>query len=379
MGSPPAPAPPRHDTGLPVAGRNARPRRARLSVPDQRSARPGAVRGLQHLLVATTELSLPAGVRLARHRPLLELGPGARLIGLDPAAAVLVEGLSRPLARLIDTLAAEPVDPRTLLGLAGDEAGAASVLLRRLMAAGAVVDAAADARREAHRAEAVVHVHGSGPLAAGVGAGLARAGIGTVRVVPDATASLTIDVAAGGEPEAGSSAGPVPGTVPSAVRTGPVPQRARPDLVVLADSLVPDADLVSRLVTDGVAHLPVRLRDGAGLVGPLVLPGRSPCLRCLDLHRSARDPAWPRVAARLAGRSGTADQLCILATIAVGTAQALAALETGPTPPPALGATLSCDPAAARIVRQPWTRHPDCACAARARCGSARRRGTIGA
>jgi hypothetical protein len=27
-----------------------------------------------------------------------------------------------------------------------------------------------------------------------------------------------------------------------------------------------------------VAHLPVRLRDGAGLVGPLVIPGVTSCL-----------------------------------------------------------------------------------------------------
>jgi hypothetical protein len=38
------------------------------------------------------------------------------------------------------------------------------------------------------------------------------------------------------------------------------------------------ADLHLVAVTARVAHLPVRLRDGAGLVGPLVIPGVTSCL-----------------------------------------------------------------------------------------------------
>jgi len=45
------------------------------------------------------------------------------------------------------------------------------------------------------------------------------------------------------------------------------------DLVVLSDYLVADPRLVRDLNTGGVPHLPVRVRDGAGLVGPLVIPG----------------------------------------------------------------------------------------------------------
>ena len=46
--------------------------------------------------------------------------------------------------------------------------------------------------------------------------------------------------------------------------------------------------------------------------GPLVTPGRGPCLRCLDLHRCDRDPAWPALLAQLAlpapGRAGARGQ-----------------------------------------------------------------------
>ena len=38
---------------------------------------------------------------------------------------------------------------------------------------------------------------------------------------------------------------------------------------VLADAAAPDPVRVAELVRDGVPHLPVRLRDGHGVVGPL--------------------------------------------------------------------------------------------------------------
>jgi bacteriocin biosynthesis cyclodehydratase domain-containing protein len=40
--------------------------------------------------------------------------------------------------------------------------------------------------------------------------------------------------------------------------------------------------------------------DATAWIGPLVLPGRTACLRCVDAHRRDRDPAWPAVAAQLA-------------------------------------------------------------------------------
>jgi len=47
------------------------------------------------------------------------------------------------------------------------------------------------------------------------------------------------------------------------------------DLVVLSDYLVADPRMVRDLHSRGVPHLPVRVRDGTGLVGPLVIPGMS--------------------------------------------------------------------------------------------------------
>jgi hypothetical protein len=50
------------------------------------------------------------------------------------------------------------------------------------------------------------------------------------------------------------------------------------DLVILSDSLVADPRIVRDLHSRGVPHLPVRVRDGIGLVGPLVIPGATSCL-----------------------------------------------------------------------------------------------------
>jgi nicotinamidase-related amidase len=54
------------------------------------------------------------------------------------------------------------------------------------------------------------------------------------------------------------------------------------------------------------------VRDGTGLVGPLVIPGVTSCLRCADLHRSDRDAAWPALAAQLRDAVGSADRATMI-------------------------------------------------------------------
>jgi hypothetical protein len=50
------------------------------------------------------------------------------------------------------------------------------------------------------------------------------------------------------------------------------------DLVVLSDYLVADPRMVRELDARAVPHLPVRVRDAFGLVGPLVIAGVTSCL-----------------------------------------------------------------------------------------------------
>lgn len=347
-------------------------REARRVEPAEQGARVGhAPQVLPEELTPPDAAALPAAVRLAPHLTVLAVGPATRVVGLDPASALLVEDLVPALARMVDTLA-DPVAPATAVATAarhGAHPDQAAALLRRLWRAGALVDAVAEGRRTRLRAVSVALVVGDGPLAVGIATGLALAGVGAVHV--DASGVVQAgDLGTGhadadrGRPRGPAIAAAVRRVAPTA-RTGPLPQRSRPDIAVLADAIVPDPARVAALVAAGTPHLAVHLRDGAGVVGPLVLPGRSPCLRCLALHRGTADPGWPHVAARLAGRAGRASPASVAATAALGTAQALAALDTGAeAPPPALGATLTLDSARATVVRRPFPAHSHCPCRA---------------
>jgi bacteriocin biosynthesis cyclodehydratase domain-containing protein len=142
------------------------------------------------------------------------------------------------------------------------------------------------------------------------------------------------------------------------------------DLVVLSDYLVADPRLVRDLHDAGIPHLLVRVRDGAGLIGPLVIPGRTSCLACADLHRSDRDAAWPAVAAQLRDTVGTADRATMLATAALALSQVDAVIravrgtdQQAPQPPPStLSTTLEFDVSTGSIVARKWPRHPRCSC-----------------
>ena len=111
----------------------------------------------------------------------------------------------------------------------------------------------------------------------------------------------------------------------------------------------------------------VRLSDGIGLVGPLVLAGRSTCLRCMDLHRAAHDRHWPTVVASLTGRVGSASPATTMATAALAAEQALLVLDSlviPGQPPPTLDAVLELDTRRGELRRRRWAPHADCDCGA---------------
>ncbi len=109
------------------------------------------------------------------------------------------------------------------------------------------------------------------------------------------------------------------------------------------------------------------MRDGTGLVGPLVIPGVTSCLACGDLHRRDRDAAWPAIAAQLRDTVGVADRPTLLATAALALSQVNRVIgavrgSSDSEPPLALNATLEFDVHAGSIVTRHWTRHPLCSC-----------------
>jgi hypothetical protein len=143
-------------------------------------------------------------------------------------------------------------------------------------------------------------------------------------------------------------------------------------LVVLADDVVTDPRLVSDLVRCGLPHLSVRIRDGNGVVGPLVLPGRSSCLRCADIIRSELDPHWLHLSAQLLGSAGHAESAMIHASVALALAEidaTLGALDlpgVEDLPSAATAASLSSTLEIAlrpyRITTRRWPRQISCSC-----------------
>ncbi len=208
------------------------------------------------------------------------------------------------------------------------------------------------------RRSARVVVHGGGRVGAPLAALLSAAGVGTVDVRDDQPTRMG-DTGVGGltaldlgRPRAEALAG----RLRSAGSARPVA------LVVLTDERAEQTAAV--LLAAGTPHLIARVDEHLGTVGPLVLPGTSACLHCLDLTRSLLDPGWPAVAAQLdQPRRGIAacDGVLAVAVASQAALQVLELLEGGT--PASLGGTLELELPGWRWRRRSWPQHPGCPCA----------------
>lgn len=334
-------------------------------------------------------------LRLAAGRTALWRNDRSIQFGVDPRHALVLDGLTAGQAAVVRRLDGRHRTDDLLAAAAAAGTGSAPTLqlLDELATAGLVEradqaertppslapDAGAWALRTgrgpdevlARRAMATVEVHGNGRIAVGVATLLAAAGVGTVIV--HATGDVTAqDVGTGYQPH--------DVTRPRKAAAAEAVHRARtvviadesaavPDVAVLADAAVWDPNLTLRLANTWVPHLAVYARDAGAVVGPLVLPGRTSCLRCADLHRADRDPCWPRLAAQLAATPSAVALTCAQVAAGLAAEQVLALLAgRGETPdePPAAGATFELDPLHGELVRRRWPAHPGCGCGAAA-------------
>jgi bacteriocin biosynthesis cyclodehydratase domain-containing protein len=215
--------------------------------------------------------------------------------------------------------------------------------------------ATALARRDAAR----VRIHGEGRVAGAIADILATSGVGQVTVAGRP-----------GRRGRGSAAARRGG--PARDIRGRSADAPLPDLAILvgfpAVAAGQGRDLPGALMRSGVAHLAVRAEEAIGVVGPLVRPGLTACLRCLDLTRAGLDPAWPLILAQLAGRAPdppACDAALAAAVAAQAAAQSLACLDRGYGAQPAENGTLELVLPGWQWRRRTWPRHPACGCVSR--------------
>ena len=340
----------------------------------------------------------PGRRRLWRDSTRLQLGRSGKaavvlcgLTGQDRGVLQLLDG-TRSRAQVLEQVRAQLPD-----GAPGDRAAAAEraeLLLSRLDDAGLLGDAGAEiasltgvsrpererrgpdlvalclthgpraAAAMSRRARAAVVVDGAGRVGAALAALLVTAGVGTVDV-RDAGAVMPVDTGPGGlrpgevgRPRELAARDLLHELAPSAALTC-----RRPDLVVLTgpQDRWPDPGLMAQ---DGLAHLVARVEDLVGVVGPLVLPGSTACLHCLDLTRSDLDPDWPALAVQLQ-RAASGPEPCdgvLAAAVAAQAALQVLDLVDGRAPA-AVGGTLELATPGWRWRRRSWPVHPDCGCA----------------
>jgi hypothetical protein len=273
-------------------------------------------------------------------------------------------------AGLLDDAGADRATPRLTVTRRDQLAPERDALVRRQRRPGD------GARAFTRRMRAVVAVEGLGRVGAALALLLDGCGVGRVLLVDDEKVQVRdvgpvghrlVDVSRTRSAALSDRLAPVPPLPPARSRRtggqGPAAAPA-PDLVVLTDTL-PLRDRLRRSDELGhadVAHLVLEVADGVGRVGPLVLPGRSACLRCLDQARADRDPQWPLLLAQLVDAPVEVPSVLLAAQLAAtGAAEVCTWLDdrTATT----LGAQLVVEPPAHQPQRRPLPRHPGCGCA----------------
>ena len=323
-------------------------------------------------------------------------------IGVDPRRAVALSGLGQ--AAAVISLRDGSRDRDAVIATAaayGVPAEAASRVLELLAAAGvlddfpawlhadlpaalrarlapelataslAYADPGGGARILARRRAAFVRVHGAGRIGAGLASFLAASGVGRVTCTDPEPA----------EPADLAPAGLVAADLgrPRAEGAARAVGRAAPEVSTYDDGLVPDLailtgltlpDLAAQLARDRVPHLAVRTGEAIGVVGPLVRPGRSACLRCVDLRKAEGDPAWPRIMAQAIftrAQPQACDTVLAAMTATLAAAQALAYLDRPGTVPVTADGTLELVLPDWQWRRRTWLPHPACPCGAAGR------------
>ncbi|MBE1874691.1 ThiF family adenylyltransferase [Myceligenerans pegani] len=271
-----------------------------------------------------------SALRLRPGTPVVMRSGGAVQCGTDPRWALVLDGLSRAEASwLRDLTDRRHVTPARSAARRGVAPERRDLILDVLANAGMLVppspagrtvvapgDGTADARTLgmlrvdgaglvtlADRAAATVALAGLGRIGAALALILSAAGVGHL-VLRDPRPVQTTDVGLGahtehdvGEPRDVALARLLASRTPALdVR---VDGDGEPDVAVVVESRAALPARFTRMMSAAVPHLSVVAREADVTVGPLVLPGRSACVGCLDALRADQDRDWHLVAAQL--------------------------------------------------------------------------------
>lgn len=143
-----------------------------------------------------------------------------------------------------------------------------------------------------------------------------------------------------------------------------VEPEARADLVIFIGHYLIDSLLFDDLLRNDVPHLAVTLCDSRASIGPLVEPGKTPCLRCIKLHQTDVDPAWPMLGAQL--RDLEAEEIhpeeSSLASLAASLTLGLVLSHIGGNSDNHRGLSAEISLSDFLPAARTWAPHPDCGC-----------------
>ena len=138
-----------------------------------------------------------------------------------------------------------------------------------------------------------------------------------------------------------------------------------PDLMIIATCGEPSRTVFEQPTMAGLDHLLVMIDEDRVRLGPLVRPGRTPCISCYDLHRSDWDHAWGALLPQLGRHTGTLTPPALDAVTVHAAALELAIdvlAYCGGQPPRTIGQFLAVGPGHEQRHTWPLAFHHGCAC-----------------
>jgi bacteriocin biosynthesis cyclodehydratase domain-containing protein len=140
-----------------------------------------------------------------------------------------------------------------------------------------------------------------------------------------------------------------------------------PDLAIIVAQFVIEPELHGLWLRRDVPHLAVVFGDASVRIGPVIEPGLTPCLHCLERQHTEADPAWPAIASQLWGQRSRVESPIVAHEVAAIVGRyALTRLRSGLPADAVLprATSIRLDAATGEISRREWQPHPECACLA---------------